>query len=254
MAGSTVSISENMSGEGPVIFDVTHNDEGLFDDNNYGTTPTVTSPQTPTKAEAPMSPLSMAMQAVDPSLVNPAISINRSPNSFNILNLISNSSNASTSNSPTTSAGGRPVLQREISKEDFDVETMLMQKELDNLKDILSGQITLDSNIISNLFSPNENHLGFYGSASPGKQSQQSLQPLEMDYDSNKFDDQPTLFELADIEDGGVLMPPPSNTGSFGDEDPYLETNLQTPIVTLDTLDTNPLLAQITRSKKKKSS
>merc|ERR1719361_3128842 len=46
----------------------------------------------------------------------------------------------------------RPVLHREISKEDFDLDINSMQKELDNLKDILSGQITLDSTLVSSLF------------------------------------------------------------------------------------------------------
>merc|ERR1719509_34690 len=46
----------------------------------------------------------------------------------------------------------RPVLHREISKEDFDLDINTMQKELDNLKEILSGQITLDSTLVSSLF------------------------------------------------------------------------------------------------------
>jgi hypothetical protein len=46
----------------------------------------------------------------------------------------------------------RPVLHREISKEDFDLDINSMQKELDNLKEILSGQITLDSTLVSSLF------------------------------------------------------------------------------------------------------
>merc|ERR1719153_630295 len=46
----------------------------------------------------------------------------------------------------------RPVLHREISKEDFDLDINSMQKELDNLKDILSGQITLGSTLVSSLF------------------------------------------------------------------------------------------------------
>ena len=44
------------------------------------------------------------------------------------------------------------LLYREISKEDFDLDINSMQKELDNLKDILSGQITLDSTLVSSLF------------------------------------------------------------------------------------------------------
>ena len=43
-------------------------------------------------------------------------------------------------------------MHREISKEDFDLDINSMQKELDNLKDILSGQITLDSTLVSSLF------------------------------------------------------------------------------------------------------
>ena len=43
-------------------------------------------------------------------------------------------------------------MYREISKEDFDLDINSMQKELDNLKDILSGQITLDSTLVSSLF------------------------------------------------------------------------------------------------------
>ena len=44
------------------------------------------------------------------------------------------------------------MFHREISKEDFDLDINSMQKELDNLKDILSGQITLDSTLVSSLF------------------------------------------------------------------------------------------------------
>ena len=123
------------------------------------------------KVETPMSPLSKAMHAVDPSLVNPAISvttnknnsnnaaaeINNSSSSFELFNNPSNNSLVSTQLPNLSSPGGaRPTLQREISKEDFDLETMMMQKDIDNLKDMLSGQITLDSNLISNLFNPNE--------------------------------------------------------------------------------------------------
>ena len=46
----------------------------------------------------------------------------------------------------------KTLMYREISKEDFDLDINSMQKELDNLKDILSGQITLDSTLVSSLF------------------------------------------------------------------------------------------------------
>lgn len=60
----------------------------------------------------------------------------------------------------------RHVMNREISKEDFDLETTLMQKDLDNLKEMLSGQITFDTNILSNLFNPEEPLASYFGAAS----------------------------------------------------------------------------------------
>ena len=49
---------------------------------------------------------------------------------------------------PTT----RPVLQRQITKEDFDVDVLTMQSELDSLKDVIAGQITLDMDTVASLF------------------------------------------------------------------------------------------------------
>ena len=49
---------------------------------------------------------------------------------------------------PTT----RPVLQRQITKEDFDVDVLTMQTELDSLKDVIAGQITLDMDTVASLF------------------------------------------------------------------------------------------------------
>ena len=46
----------------------------------------------------------------------------------------------------------RPGLQRQISREDFDSVINTNEKDLDNLKDILSGQITLDTSLVSSLF------------------------------------------------------------------------------------------------------
>ena len=51
----------------------------------------------------------------------------------------------------------KTLMYREISKEDFDLDINSMQKELDNLKDILSGQITLDSTLVSSLFNVDDN-------------------------------------------------------------------------------------------------
>ena len=54
----------------------------------------------------------------------------------------------------------RPTLQRELSREDFDTDIVSMQKDIDNLKDILSGQITLDTSLVSSLFNTTEQDHG----------------------------------------------------------------------------------------------
>ena len=46
----------------------------------------------------------------------------------------------------------RPVLQRQITKEDFDLDVNNMHAELESLKDILSGQISIDPSMVSSLF------------------------------------------------------------------------------------------------------
>ena len=46
----------------------------------------------------------------------------------------------------------RPVLQRQITKEDFDVDVSNIQAELDSFKDTLFGQINLDNAMVSSLF------------------------------------------------------------------------------------------------------
>ena len=46
----------------------------------------------------------------------------------------------------------RPILQRELSREDFDTDILSMQKDIDSLKDNLAGQITLDTSLINSLF------------------------------------------------------------------------------------------------------
>ena len=250
--GAASTSTDGKSNDGPIIFDVTNTDD-LFSntDLNIITSPLVKPATVDShKVEIPMSPLKQAMQVVDPCLVNPAISINDSAsNSSNMSSLISSlsSNNSIVSSTPS----GRPKLQREISKEDFDVETMLMQKEIDNLKDILSGQITLDSNIISNLFNPNEPLI----IGSPGKDNAGGQLSLQLENpDSHQLigtddDEQPTLFELADIDDNNqALMPPPEIGTNTSLETPFLET----PLITDDTLDTNPLLAQITKKGRQK--
>ena len=40
-------------------------------------------------------------------------------------------------------------LQRQVTREDVDVDINSMHKELENLKDFMSGQITLEPSLIS---------------------------------------------------------------------------------------------------------
>ena len=46
----------------------------------------------------------------------------------------------------------RPVLQRQITKEDFDVDVSTIETELDSLKNIIASQITLDMDTVASLF------------------------------------------------------------------------------------------------------
>ncbi len=272
---------------GPVILDVTHDDDPVMPQQGQFQTQFQNQQQqeqqSQPQVEVPMSPLSMAMQAVDPALVNPSISVQ--PTS---ITLTPPSKDKEKANKQPKTPTGRPVLQREISKEDFDIETMLMQKDLDNLKDVLSGQITLDSSIISNLFSPDEPLNNSYFDPATGFSNNQQLSLEQQgtsnsglegvsaaataaslspgpgtsapstsvgatsgdDYDASGVDTQPGLFELADIEDddddaGGLIAaprPPPT-------DDSY--PSLETPLINVDDLDTNPLLAQIRKGGRK---
>ncbi|QQP55630.1 Heat shock factor proteinlike, partial [Caligus rogercresseyi] len=118
LEGEHAPKESRLEDSGPIIKDVTH----------------VPSPEF--IEEAPFSP----MQAVDPSLVSGTM-----PAAF------AKEVVAAASEVPT-----RPLLTREISKEDIDLDMNNMQRDLDNLKDILSGQVTLDTSIISNIFNPEE--------------------------------------------------------------------------------------------------
>jgi len=145
----------------------------------------------------------------------------------------------------------RPVLHREISKEDFDLDINSMQKELDNLKDILSGQITLDSTLVSSLFNVddsmpnmnlfNESLLNQEEEAShisaSGQQGQGSSDTVNSLVTYN-----PSLFELTDE---GDLMGPPTSVGRPSKETTpqsgsAFDIELNTPQITED--QTDPLI------------
>lgn len=259
--------------------DVTHDDDDDEDSNIFLSTDEAEQmPDQPT-VETPMSPLSAAvMQAVDPCVVSPAITVTGAASSHNSLinsssrsqpgptikmesnNSLNDKSYLSLSTAMMTPTR-RPLLQREISKEDFDLETTMMQKDLDNLKEMLSGQITFDANILSNLFNPDE-PLASYFAASNNDFTNQKLQ-LELeastssgtDANHEEILDQPSLFELADIDEDnhfGDHSLPKSNDESVAeliDLDDDFSASLNTPLVHFEAAE-SPLLSQIRTGKK----
>ena len=265
-----------------------------------------------------MSPFSEAVAAA----VNPYLVDNSTPTSKAAQNLATtialqpvvqtdqNNMQHPTSNFHQSSPSGskRPTLLRELSREDMDLEVNTVQKDLDHLKDMLSGQITLDSSLISNLFNPDESlsslfsgqdlNLGPFSPPTVNQSNQQStfLQPLEMEnpsskdvtslmispaasaaqqhtaaaaqgyvQNSNDIEDQPPLFEFADIDDMDepieVVEAPTENT--TGEKQKNLRSinmpmkrsadslSLNTPMVSSGDDLENPFLKSIINRKKK---
>ncbi|XP_023327839.1 heat shock factor protein 1 isoform X2 [Eurytemora carolleeae] len=203
------------SSSGPVIQDVTNSDplatllEGVGVPNvELPTSPRV---EVPHKSEG-------KYRLVDPQSVSPSMS------------QVNNQSALSLSQSSPK----RPGLNREISKEDFDLDINNMQAELDNLKDILSGQITLDTSLVSSLFSPEDTlpNLGNLGNLSnlPANISLSADGLLnddnELNGDQNMISYNPSLFELTEEEDDGQGFLNSLNTPSSS---AHLESCLNTP-------------------------
>lgn len=210
------------------------------------------------------SPLTAAMMAVDPNLVNPTFSNSlRATTSANNTASTTSTSNggagdannlSSLLSSPPASAKKksnqltptRPVLHREISREDFDAELSTMTKDLDNLKDMLSGQITLDPGLISSIFNTEEPifansdfPLQFeVNEPSSGVGASNSVLNTPVPAIENSAAPAPSLFELDDEDEvvdvvGGADAASPAKRARVDDL-------LQTPQVTLD--QTNPLV------------
>lgn len=219
----------------------------------------------------PITPISSSgiMRAVNPSLVNPSISTSSSfqqsqPGTSMKLSNSNNQKDKLVKISPT-----RPTLKREISKEDFDLETTNLQKDLDNLKDILSGQITFDNNFITSLFNPEDSIPNFYSQPSgskasylnPGAASSSATNmPYQMTMPASNngaessnlepgtvalIGEQPNLFDLANI-DKDPMPPPETPVASAGNDsnstNDYDDVTLNTPLVFADQV--NPLTKQ----------
>jgi len=130
----------------------------------------------------------------------------------------------------------RPVLHREISKEDFDTDINSMQKELDNLKEILSGQITLDTSLVSSLFSSEDNLAGmnlFSESLLGQEEEMAGVQggPSGDTSDLKLVTYNPSFFELTE-EDSSV-----GEKSLVNPEKSSLDMDLNTPLIQEDTSD-----------------
>lgn len=237
---------EMTMGAGPVIQDVTNQETQDYELNAlFGEAGPVVSEASPAAVEpeilastsSPPPPPSQKnndivmegkYRLVDPTSVNPSL--------FQVKR---------TAGQPAESSLKRPALMREISKEDFDMDISNMQQELDNLKEILSGQITLDTSLVSSLFSPEEqlpaslnlsNMPAAYSFAADG------IFPDDANGDQQQIAYNPSLFQLTEeetnstgLEEAGMLnckRPRPPDD---------LDLVLNTPLVGDDDLLTDPL-------------
>jgi len=120
----------------------------------------------------------------------------------------------------------RPVLTRELSREDFDSVIQTNEKDIDNLKDLLSGQITLDTSLVNSLFSADNdpNNLNLFSDyVLPDSNTEDKTADVKpVTYN-------PSLFELADDGDDNILR---GSENSLFDE-----TVLHTPMIQEDQTD-----------------
>merc|ERR1719483_1716703 len=103
----------------------------------------------------------------------------------------------------------RPVLQRQITKEDFDVDVLSMQTELDSIKDVIAGQMTLDMETVHSLFDS----------------SVETLPATITSYDSSEFYPSVTYGE-ADLTGEGAT---PGQTVPF--KQGQFDLDLNTPLI-----------------------
>jgi heat shock transcription factor 1 len=115
----------------------------------------------------------------------------------------------------------RSLLNREISKDDFDIDISSMQKELDNLKEILSSQITLDTSLVSNLFTAEQDNVSCMNLFNENllDQEEESSIAEQTDSDLKLVTYNPSLFELAEeqnnaigIDEDDLMQTPPKSS------------------------------------------
>jgi len=227
--------------EGPVIQEISEEITGSQLSDLLSKVPvgsvheiTLTSP-TASVEEAPRSPqtYTLAMEAVEPTETTPSHSKYRmvDPASMSPSLLQLKKENDLT-------PAKRSLINQELSKDDFDLDISSMQKELDNLKEILSSQITLDSSLVSNLFSSeqdtvacmnlfNENLLDQEEESSISSAEETSNDLKLVTYNSS-------LFELADeqnngigIDDDDLIHTPPKSALEIELHTPNMRENAQ---------------------------
>lgn len=125
----------------------------------------------------------------------------------------------------------RPILHREISKEDFDIDINTMQTELDNLKELLSGQITLDSSLVSSLFSAEDSISGLLNDTNDEISASNKQNKVE-NSDIKLVTYNPSLFELTEEDQSGNMEHKTLENATF-------EIDLNTPLIQED--NTNPM-------------
>jgi len=132
----------------------------------------------------------------------------------------------------------RPVLHREISKEDFDLDINTMQKELDNLKEILSGQITLDSTLVSSLFNVDDGipNMNLFNEALLNQEEEAGVGG-QGGAGNSVVTYNPSLFELT--EDGSIAAPSPGKlqTPTPAHSGANFDSMLNTPQISEDATD-----------------
>jgi len=209
------------------VLDQTSAEQARTSMPQYTYTVPITTSQSASTSQATQS----KYRLVDPASLNPAI---KAPVNTQV-------SQANSSSSGGKSTIKRPALLRELSKEDVDTDISSMQRELDNLKDLLSGQITLDTSLVTSLFSPDDNlsTINLFNDslmANMNQTKEEAAQPPDSKNDLKLVTYNPSLFELAD-DDFDVKPLFKQGNNDDGNLNTPLPQDLNTPLPQEETMD-----------------
>lgn len=124
----------------------------------------------------------------------------------------------------------RPVLHREISKEDFDIDISSMQKDLDNLKEMLSGQITLDTSLVSSLFSSDSDTMGGMNLFNENLLNQEEEINLSEPAEVKPVTYNPAFFELTEDDSEEMMHTPNPSPFDVDLNTPQIQEDSQDPM------------------------